>query len=518
MNCSRCALFIYLHIPVYDFENKIKIIILNDFPLPIEFSQLSIHFNLKEYDGSANVTNSEQLKFSPGEHRILNFNFAPKSDHVQRILEIISVSLTYGTIDQTHIDFQWRTTLQINPSFQQTPLTPKWRTKAGHILWENLPIRRKINIIMRAAEVQLTVEHQLPVLLYESYPIKIRIKNCENVDIHSAILTCMCSSSDEISQTTDDTFLSYAITDSNNETTAHLCSMTFATIKNDDEIAQDLYVRCSNNRLRDITIRLSYERLNLYCMKEVIIQLAVVNPFSIQFQTMGMMMEPLASLRAQEPFILMIDTKCTSTIPITIVSSNFKPSQFIISECAIESQVDNIQLKLDEVVTEGFCLRTQPIAAPIVHNLLVGDYSLYWKRSSHPHIPELCTTFSLSDFNVEQQQVYIEVTIPNNVPLQEPFQINYRVHNRSNIVHEYKVNLEQINLIVAVSGSTMTSLLVPPHSSSDVSFTLIATLCGFVQLPKFKLSMIRPQSQEIDESIDKTLPTHIFVVPSSKNE
>lgn len=36
-------------------------------------------------------------------------------------------------------------------------------------------------------------------------------------------------------------------------------------------------------------------------------------------------MEPLASLRAQEPFILMIDTKCTSTIPITIVRSQFKP-------------------------------------------------------------------------------------------------------------------------------------------------------------------------------------------------
>jgi len=36
-------------------------------------------------------------------------------------------------------------------------------------------------------------------------------------------------------------------------------------------------------------------------------------------------MEPLASLRAQEPFILMIDTKCTSTIPITVVNSNFKP-------------------------------------------------------------------------------------------------------------------------------------------------------------------------------------------------
>jgi hypothetical protein len=132
-------------------------------------------------------------------------------------------------------------------------------------------------------------------------------------------------------------------------------------------------------------------------------------------------------------------------------------------------------LKLDEVVTEGFSLRTQPIATPIVQNLLVGEYSLYWKRlvrffsfttffiraffilyrSSHPNIPELCTTFSLSDFNVEQQQVYVEVSIPNHVPLQEPFQINYRIHNRSNIVHEYKINLEQINLIVAVSGSTM---------------------------------------------------------------
>jgi hypothetical protein len=51
-----------------------------------------------------------------------------------------------------------------------------------------------------------------------------------------------------------------------------------------------------------------------------------------------------------------------------------------------------------------------------------------------------------------------------------------------------------------------------------VSYTFVATLCGFVQLPRFKLSMIRPQSQEIDESIDKTLPSHIFVVPSSTDQ
>jgi hypothetical protein len=43
------------------------------------------------------------------------------------------------------------------------------------------------SVIMRPAEVQLTVQHQLPVLLYESYPIKVQIKNCENVDIHSAM-------------------------------------------------------------------------------------------------------------------------------------------------------------------------------------------------------------------------------------------------------------------------------------------------------------------------------------------
>jgi hypothetical protein len=42
------------------------------------------------------------------------------------------------------------------------------------------------SVIMRTAEVQLTVEHQLPVLLYESYPIKILIKNVEHVDIHAA--------------------------------------------------------------------------------------------------------------------------------------------------------------------------------------------------------------------------------------------------------------------------------------------------------------------------------------------
>ena len=44
-----------------------------------------------------------------------------------------------------------------------------------------------LSIIMRVAEVQLTVQHQLPVLLYEAYPIKIQIKNRENIDIHSAM-------------------------------------------------------------------------------------------------------------------------------------------------------------------------------------------------------------------------------------------------------------------------------------------------------------------------------------------
>ncbi|UJR26957.1 hypothetical protein I4U23_008264 [Adineta vaga] len=501
-----------------DCEITLQVALKNGFLLPIQFNQLLVSFSLKEYDGLANITDPKQLSFAPNEQRILSFNFTPKNDHIQRILEITSVSLIYGDMNQTHIDFQWRNSLQIHPSFQQPALTPKWRTKAGHILWENLPMRRKTNVLMRAAEVQLTVEHQLPVLLYESYPIKIHIKNCENVDIHTATLTCTCPNTDDNVQTLDDTFLFYSTSDSNSEETTSICSMTFETINKDAEIEQDLYIRCNNNRSREIIIRLSYERLNLHCMKEITVPLSVVNPFSIQFQTMGMMMEPLSSLRAQEPFILMIDTKCTSTIPITIVNSNFKPSQFIINECAIESQINNTQLKLDEVVTEGFCLRTQPIATPTVQNLLVGEYSLYWKRSSHPHIPDLCTTFSLSDFNVEQQQVFIEVSIPNQVPLQEPFQIKYRIHNRSNIVHEYKINLEQINLIVAVSGSTLTSLLVPPHSSSDVNYTLIATLCGFVQLPKFKLSMIRPQTQEIDESLERTLPTHIFVIPSLKNE
>lgn len=35
---------------------------------------------------------------------------------------------------------------------------------------------------------------------------------------------------------------------------------------------------------------------------------------------------------------------------------------------------------MNEVVTEGFSLRTQSIATPIVQNLLVGDYSLNWRR------------------------------------------------------------------------------------------------------------------------------------------
>ena len=106
--------------------------------------------------------------------------------------------------------------------------------------------------------------------------------------------------------------------------------------------------------------------------------------------------------------------------------------------------------------------------------LCENSFGLYrddCSRTSHPDIPELCTTFSLADFNVEQQQVYIEVNIPNHVPIQEPFQINYRIHNRSNIVHEYKINLEQINLFIAVAGSTVVNKI--PWTHSKISMWII---------------------------------------------
>jgi hypothetical protein len=58
--------------------------------------------------------------------------------------------------------------------------------QSRNIFKRNNNINLNFSVIMRPAEVQLTIEHQLPVLLYESYPIKIQIKNCENVDINSA--------------------------------------------------------------------------------------------------------------------------------------------------------------------------------------------------------------------------------------------------------------------------------------------------------------------------------------------
>lgn len=60
----------------------------NGFPSSIAFSQLQVHFNLKEYDSLASTTDPKQLQFSPGEQRVLSFNFTPKNDHIQRALEV----------------------------------------------------------------------------------------------------------------------------------------------------------------------------------------------------------------------------------------------------------------------------------------------------------------------------------------------------------------------------------------------------------------------------------------------
>ncbi|CAF1639426.1 unnamed protein product, partial [Didymodactylos carnosus] len=119
------------------------------------------------------------------------------------------------------------------------PLTPKWQLHTGHTLWENIPIRRKTNFITRTAAVTLTADHKLPVLLYEYYPIKIHILNCENGDIETAKLTCSCANTDETNPTQDDTFLSYT-TDSSIEIT-RTCTIKTKPIPKDGQIEQDLF-------------------------------------------------------------------------------------------------------------------------------------------------------------------------------------------------------------------------------------------------------------------------------------
>ena len=138
------------------------------------------------------------------------------------------------------------------------------------------------SVIMRAAEVQLTVEHQLPVLLYESYPMKIRIKNCENVDIHSATWVmkkfslpsfewrfytailfvtlvwrapvpcrmkvskhpktvnklCFLLHSAEYPLSLRLAFLSYNTTNTNSEITKHSCSMVFDAVAKETEVRE----------------------------------------------------------------------------------------------------------------------------------------------------------------------------------------------------------------------------------------------------------------------------------------
>jgi hypothetical protein len=54
----------------------------------MNFTRLSVQFNLKDYDGLANLFDIEQLRFQSNEHRIYTFQFAPKRDHVQRTLEV----------------------------------------------------------------------------------------------------------------------------------------------------------------------------------------------------------------------------------------------------------------------------------------------------------------------------------------------------------------------------------------------------------------------------------------------
>ncbi|CAF0955109.1 unnamed protein product [Adineta steineri] len=152
-----------------DCDITLQVALKNGFPLPIEFDQLLVYFNLKEYDDLANVTDVEKLKFSPNEQRILTFNFTPRGDHVQRTLEI---EKTYSQDQSSLFNNAYKTLL--------SPLArAHYLLKLENITLEDSPIQLEPDFLMRIMEInEELIEENKP------FPLELAIEMRQEIDNH----------------------------------------------------------------------------------------------------------------------------------------------------------------------------------------------------------------------------------------------------------------------------------------------------------------------------------------------
>ncbi|KAJ9597775.1 hypothetical protein L9F63_011383 [Diploptera punctata] len=388
--------------------------------------------------------------------------------------------------------------------------------------FENVRPLSATEIVPRDSKLELVVAHDAPALLGEWYPIKIHLENKEEHSVTNILICVNLQTGGEDPSIEQATQL---CADFSGESAALPLQIDVTDLVKESKQEKCFSLRAHRVGNRNVSIKVTYtltlerenQKLDVLCVKEQTVMVPVVKPFDITAKFFSVKFEPIAKAFAKEPFIVMPYVSCVSPFPLVIQDSCVELSQQVEAvDPELVSQLRNLKLKTGETGADVFCVNVresseQPIA--------LGVYTLKWHREGSS-VLVTSSSVTMPTVRVEGTPLYVEMFQPAHGWVRTPMAVSYHIHNHTTRLLELELSMEASDAFM-FAGHKQLQLRILPESVHKLDYNLYPLLSGLVALPRLRLTIsersdFAVHQAQLVEMLDRSLPTHVFVMPQGK--
>ncbi|KAL3269164.1 hypothetical protein HHI36_008247 [Cryptolaemus montrouzieri] len=499
----------------YEVDQKVavEVYLRNTSPFIMTFSQVSVTINTPVFTSEYAVNNSSiGLEFTSSEVKKFLIEFYPDPNDILKDIQIGNINIQMGMPG-------CKLELKFNSSNDSNGVYPEFlhfkHTK--EILdFDNIRPLSTATIVPRSSKLDINFAHKQPALLGEWYEVCVHIDNkesnpIENLEIVLSLIEEESPSTTEISN--------------NSEGTPQTTPLNLEIKKQMNPGETTLtyfYLRVHKVSVKNIQIKLTYLLCNdnspVISTKTESLLISVVQPFTLSTTYLSTLMLDINTFYVGEEFGIMPAISILSTWPLVIEETSFEFNPSVQSiETNIKSPLCGMKLNEGEIGTELFLASCDRATD---QNVTLGQYNIKWRRSDG----RLCTTSKVMivGYQVLKVPLKLGVTLPAHGIVRTPTVVNYTLENTSNHLIQLDINVDASDGFM-FAGLKQFMLSILPHSTQTLKYNLYPLLAGNIPLPKLNLNIPANgletpllRQDELNALVQRSLPTHLFIIPQAK--
>uniref|UniRef100_A0A1Y1MLA7 Trafficking protein particle complex subunit 11 n=1 Tax=Photinus pyralis TaxID=7054 RepID=A0A1Y1MLA7_PHOPY len=481
------------------------------FPLQLANISCTISSGVSQTVHTMDKAETKDLTFNGNDVKKFVIEFMPDPNDIEKELQIGAVNLWLCNGSVNHIDLKF-TGLGNEANKVCADFLHFRRTSRPIYEFDNLKLLSKALIVPRDSKLGLKIDHHQPALLGEWYQIRLSITNKEVCAIDNLQLDINLTS-----EFTDQTELYTSIKEKAQQLPL------LVKLKNlgpSESVQKKIYLRCYSVGPRNVCAKISYllkSKRPIPSVKEELIDIPVVKPFELTTKFSSSKFGDISKFYVDEPFIIMPVINCLSPWPIEIKSATLECSTSIsLVDKTTKSQVEGVTLRNGDNGTDIYYANVlKPTETPIE----VGHYSVKWKRENGE---TAVTQIKIKGLSIEWIPLNLELPLPAYGLVRTPLLVNYKFYNRSQHLLQLDMNMEASEAFM-YAGYKQLQLSILPSSTKTLQYNLYPLVAGNVMLPKLSLTVsgegmegLTLTQEQLDNLIDRSLPTHVFIMPQGK--